>query len=194
MEGLRDIGRRLVALRRERGVSQRALGEIVGVRQQQIARWEATSYRSATLGRVTDVAEALGLSAEEPAAPLIAAETSAAYAGSGLEEEASAALRRAGVRPEHLAAFARSHGIVRMEVFGSVLGEGFGAGSDVDVLVTYGADRQPGLLAAADQQLELSAIMRRPVDLVSRTAVERSENTRRRESILKTARTVYAAG
>jgi uncharacterized protein len=57
-----DIGVGLVAARRARRVSQRELGVQIGVAQQQIARWEATEYRSVALERVDAVARALDLS------------------------------------------------------------------------------------------------------------------------------------
>lgn len=59
MGGLLDIGRLLVAARRKRGISQRELGEAVGVKQQQIARWESSAYRTASLERLSRVAEVL---------------------------------------------------------------------------------------------------------------------------------------
>jgi len=42
-------------------------------------------------------------------------------------------------------------------------------------------------------ELELVALLGREVDLVSRTAIERSPNWIRREEILGTARALYAA-
>jgi uncharacterized protein len=56
-----DIGVGLVAARRARRVSQRELGALIGVAQQQIARWEAAEYRSVALERVDAVARALDL-------------------------------------------------------------------------------------------------------------------------------------
>jgi predicted nucleotidyltransferase len=70
-----DIGLELVRRRRALGISQRELGERVGVKQPQVARWEAHAYRAASLERVDAVAVALGpqgetvpIAAEEPAA------------------------------------------------------------------------------------------------------------------------------
>ncbi len=188
MRTLDDIGARLVRARRDRGLTQRDLGVLVGVKQQQIARWEKTAYQAASLERVRAVAAALGVGDHPEADVPLAAEDTGPYGGPGAAE-----LRRAGLRPDVLAAFARSHGIARMELFGSVLGGGFGPASDLDVLVTYEEGRGPSLLGAADQELELSAIAGRPVDLVSRSAVEASGNRVRREAILGNARTVYVS-
>jgi hypothetical protein len=189
-----DIGPRLVAARISRGMSQRMLGELLGVKQQQIARWEASEYRSASLERVAAAAAALGLDAPLGAQPLLAAEATAQYRAAlpGSDPAALAALTRTGASASALAAFARSHGIARLELFGSVLTSEFGSDSDIDVLATYRADRTPSLLDAADQEAELSGIFRRPVDLVSRAGVESGGNAVRKREILGSARTLYA--
>lgn len=191
---LLDIGPQLVAARTGRGMSQRALGELLGVKQQQIARWEASGYRSASLERVAAVAAMLGVGAQAEAQPLLAAEAVAAYATAlpSSDPEALFALSRTGASARALAAFARSHGIARLELFGSVLTNAFGPGSDIDVLATYEADRTPSLLDAADHETELSGIFGRRVDLVSRAGVESSGNDARRREILGSARTLYA--
>ncbi|MBU4555898.1 MAG: helix-turn-helix domain-containing protein [Actinobacteria bacterium] len=193
MGNVRDIGRDLVAARRAGGLTQRELGELVGVAQPQIARWEATRYRSASLDRVTRVAEALGYDLAEADAPL-AAESTAQYgvALPGADTEAFNALRRTATSPGAIAAFARSHHVARLDLFGSILGDRFCANSDVDVLVTYESGRTPSLLDMSDHETELSALLRRRVDLVSRRAIERSGNIIRRDEILDSARTLYA--
>lgn len=188
-----DIGSELVRAREAAGLTQRQLAERLGVKQPQVARWESSAYRTTSLERVAAVARALGF--EPTAAAPIAAETAAAYATAlpGTEAEALAALAKVGVQRKHLVAFARSHGITRLELFGSILTDDFGPASDVDVLVTYSPDRTPSLMGAADHEMELAAIMRRGVDLVTRASVERSENRIRRDAILGSARSVYAA-
>ena len=192
MMPLVDIGHQLVEYRRALGVSQRELGQRLGVTQPQIARWEANAYRSASLQRVGEVAAALGLE-HAPAQP-IAADQAATYdvAVPGTDAEAAHALSRLTVVPGVIAAFARSHHITRLELFGSVLGDGFGPASDVDVLVTYEPGHTPSLLDLADHEVELSALLRRPVDLVSRAGVEASSNERRKRQILTSAKTLYA--
>ncbi len=59
-DGLAGIGPQLVMLRRALGLTQAQLGERVGVKRQQVQRWESCAYRSATLERVARVADALG--------------------------------------------------------------------------------------------------------------------------------------
>jgi uncharacterized protein len=140
MVHLLDIGPRLVAARVARGMSQRALGELLGVKQQQIARWEASGYRSASLERVAAVAEALGVDAPAEARPLLAAEAVATY-GPAVAPVRDLGEIAARVR-EHATEFA-AQGVVRIGVFGSfAVGEQTPA-SDVDLLVDY-AQRPEG--------------------------------------------------
>ncbi len=174
-------------------MTQGQVAERLGVKQPQVARWEADGYVSASLRRVSTVAAILGVDLSETPMPL-AAETRTAYASTGTSTGSAArGLARLGVHPEALAAFARSHGIVRLELFGSVLSDDFGPASDVDVLVTYAPGRTPSLIGAVDYEAELSAIVRRPVDLVTRASVERGRDGARKRAVLDGAQVVYAA-
>ena len=74
---------------------------------------------------------------------------------------------------DRVAQFCRKWKIAELSLFGSVLRPDFQAESDVDVLVRFAPDADVGLLDHMAMQEELSAILGRPVDLVSRRAVER---------------------
>ncbi|MEU6641466.1 nucleotidyltransferase domain-containing protein [Saccharomonospora sp. NPDC046836] len=63
------------------------------------------------------------------------------------------------VDDEALAAFCRRHGIRRLALFGSVLGDKFTADSDVDVLVEFTPGKTPGLLRLAEMELELGELI-----------------------------------
>lgn len=89
--------------------------------------------------------------------------------------------------------FCRRWKIVELAVFGSVLREDFGPDSDIDLLVRFASDARWSLFDHARMERELEGLLGREVDLVSRSAVERSPNWIRREEILGTARTLYAA-
>jgi predicted nucleotidyltransferase/uncharacterized protein with HEPN domain len=78
--------------------------------------------------------------------------------------------RRLGVTRERLERFCRDHHIRRLSVFGSVLREDFHAGSDVDVLVEFEPGKAPGLGFFAIED-ELSALLGRPVDLLTRQSI-----------------------
>jgi len=65
---------------------------------------------------------------------------------------------------DRIADFCRRHHIRRLALFGSVLRDDFGPGSDVDVLVEFEPGHVPGL-AFFSMQEELSRLLGRPVDL-----------------------------
>ena len=58
---IEELPRTLIQTRIGRGLSQKALGELIGVKEQQIQRYEATDYSSASLSRVMEVIAALRL-------------------------------------------------------------------------------------------------------------------------------------
>jgi predicted nucleotidyltransferase len=89
-----------------------------------------------------------------------------------------------------LAALCRRHRIRRLSLFGSVLKGGARPDSDVDLLVEFEPGREPGLLALAGIESELSALLGgRSVDL--RTAQDLSRHFR--DEVVRTAEVQYAA-
>lgn len=99
---------------------------------------------------------------------------------------------RIDATPEQIEQFCQKWGILRMELFGSVLRDDFDDQSDIDVLVTFADGRGTRLRELLDMEDELQAIFGRPVDLVKRRLVEESANWIRRASILDAARPIYA--
>lgn len=95
---------------------------------------------------------------------------------------------------EHLRRFCEERGIARLELFGSALRDDFRDDSDVDLLATLREDARPTLLDWADMQEKLAELFGRPVDLVSRRAIERSRNGYRKHAILSAATPLYAEG
>jgi predicted nucleotidyltransferase len=69
------------------------------------------------------------------------------------------------VGDEPLAAFCAQHGVRRLALFGSVLGDRFQQGSDLDVLVEFEPSRTPGLLTIAAMELQLEELVGHRVDL-----------------------------
>jgi len=92
-----------------------------------------------------------------------------------------------------IAELCRRFEVERLEIFGSALRDDFGPGSDVDFLVVFRDDGARGPLDFLNLQDELSRMLGREVDLLSRKAVERSSNYIFRRRILSTARPVYVA-
>lgn len=94
---------------------------------------------------------------------------------------------------DEIAAFCGRWRVTELALFGSVLRGDFGPDSDIDVLVRF--DRQAGhtLLDIGPMENELSRTLGRDVDVIERTAIERSRNYIRRKTILDSAETIYAA-
>lgn len=89
--------------------------------------------------------------------------------------------------------FCRKWKIVEFALFGSVLREDFRPDSDVDVMVSFTPEARWSLLDMVEMEEELGRILGYEVDLVERSAVERSENYIRRRHILSSAEPVYVA-
>ena len=89
--------------------------------------------------------------------------------------------------------FCRRHHIQKMWFFGSVLRKDFRPDSDVDVLVEFDPRAQLSFWDVIGVQEELADLLGRPVDLVERSAVERSKNYIRRRHILRSIEPVYVA-
>jgi len=94
---------------------------------------------------------------------------------------------------DRLAAICRRWKIRELALFGSVLGDRFGPGSDVDVLVAFETSARWTLFDLTDLQADLEELFKRPVDVVSRRGLEASRNTLRRRAILSEAEVLYAA-
>lgn len=100
---------------------------------------------------------------------------------------------KVAINHDSIAAFCRRWKITELSLFGSVLRADFRPDSDIDVLVSFAPDAEWSLLDHAAMQDELTALLGRKVDLVSRRAIEHSGNWIRRLHILSTAEPVYVA-
>ncbi len=94
---------------------------------------------------------------------------------------------------DEIAAFCERWQVAELALFGSVLRDDFGPESDVDVLVRFKPEARHTLLDMTRMEDELSRVLGRRADMVERAAVERSRNYIRREAILQSAETIYAA-
>ncbi|NJL38739.1 MAG: DNA polymerase subunit beta [Leptolyngbyaceae cyanobacterium RM2_2_4] len=100
---------------------------------------------------------------------------------------------RLGITSEQLAEFCQRWHVYELALFGSVLRDDFSADSDIDVLVSYQPTAKRGLLEKIRMQEELSFLLYRDVDLVSKKAIEQSQNWLRRKNILDSAEVIYVA-
>ncbi|HEX3426398.1 MAG TPA: XRE family transcriptional regulator [Acidimicrobiales bacterium] len=94
LESLDDLPRLLIRARISQGLTQRDLGERLGMQEQQVQRYEANDWATASLPRLIEVADALGVSIAEtfPSGP-------EAVDAKQLARQ----LRRAGLEPNFVA-------------------------------------------------------------------------------------------
>lgn len=98
------------------------------------------------------------------------------------------------VSKNKLREFCKRWNIEELSVFGSAARNDFDVQrSDIDILVSFSKDAEWTLTDEIQMQRELKEMLGREVDLVSRNAIEKSENWIRRDAILKEAQTIYAA-
>lgn len=94
---------------------------------------------------------------------------------------------RVAASPAQISDFCRRWQISELCLFGSILREDFATTSDVDVLVSFAPAAHPGLFDLVRMEEELAQLLGRKVDLITRHAVEQSDNWIRRNAILSTA-------
>jgi uncharacterized protein len=98
---------------------------------------------------------------------------------------------RLPIPPPVLAEFCRRHNIRRLALFGSTQAGTRRPDSDVDLLVEFEPGQEPGLIALAGMELELSGLLDgRKVDL--RTPQDLSRHFR--DQVVATAEVWYTAG
>lgn len=82
--------------------------------------------------------------------------------------------------------------IRELALFGSVLRDDFGQDSDLDILVTFFDDAKWGLPDHVQMESEVEGLFDRDVDLITKRAVERSQNWLRKQEILGGCQVLYA--
>jgi uncharacterized protein len=85
--------------------------------------------------------------------------------------------------------FCKRWNVSELALFGSVLRDDFTQGSDVDVMVTFAPGTSIGLIAFSKMQLELSEIIGRNVDLVTKGGLRPLI----KDEVLAQSETLYAA-
>ena len=97
------------------------------------------------------------------------------------------------VSMETVARFCEKWDVRELCLFGSSVRGELRSDSDVDILVSFAPQANHSLFDLVTMQEELQDIFCRPVDLVEKEAVEKSENYIRRKSILNSRKILYAA-
>jgi uncharacterized protein len=100
---------------------------------------------------------------------------------------------RLAITSEQLAEFCRRWQVAELSLFGSILQDDFDADSDIDFLVSYQPTAKRGLFEKMHMKEELESLFHREVDLVSKKAIEQSQNWIRRKNILGSAKVIYVA-
>ena len=67
LEAVEDLPKTLIRARIASGMTQEGLAQRLGVKTQQVQRYEATEYESASFARIRKVVQALGLTMPKPA-------------------------------------------------------------------------------------------------------------------------------
>lgn len=80
--------------------------------------------------------------------------------------------------PQAIGPLCKRAGVVRLWVFGSVVRGGFGAQSDIDVLVETDPAHPAGLLVLGGLQMDLSDLLGRPVHLTLLGSVPAADRAR----------------
>ncbi|HBL13222.1 MAG TPA: DNA polymerase subunit beta [Cyanobacteria bacterium UBA11162] len=81
--------------------------------------------------------------------------------------------------------------IVDLSLFGSILREDFKADSDIDVLVKFSEEARITFFDLDVIEQQLSQLFHRPVDVVTKPAIEQSHNPIRRKNILDNSKVIY---
>ena len=81
--------------------------------------------------------------------------------------------------------------IVELALFGSVLRTDFNLDSDIDVLVSFAEDAKVTFFDLDTIEQQLSKLFNRPVDVVTKRAIEQSQNWLRKKNILENAQIIY---
>lgn len=101
--------------------------------------------------------------------------------------------RNIDIPKKQIAEFCRRWNIAEFALFGSVLRDDFDLDSDLDILVTFTPEADWSLLDHLRMERELSDILGKKIELLSKRAVEQSHNVIRRREILNTAEVIYVS-
>ncbi len=93
---------------------------------------------------------------------------------------------------DEIAEFCRRWKIREFALFGSALRDDFRLDSDLDILIDFDVDAKWGLLEHVQMQQELQTLLQRKVDLITKYALEQSQNWLRRQEILDTAQVLFS--
>ena len=100
-------------------------------------------------------------------------------------------MKNINLRPKEIEQFCQQWQIEELALFGSVLREDFSSQSDIDVLVSFDENAKITFFDLDVIEQQLSKLFNRPVDVVTKRAIEQSHNWIRKKNILDQAQIVY---
>ena len=100
--------------------------------------------------------------------------------------------QRLRTTPTAIAQLCNRWKIVELALFGSVLRDDFRPDSDIDLLVTFHPDARVTFFQLHEIERDFAHHFDRPVDVVTRAAIERSHNPIRRQNILGNMQVIYS--
>jgi len=94
---------------------------------------------------------------------------------------------------KEIESFCQKYNIKELAVFGSFLRDDFNDNSDIDLLYTFKENSGYSLFDIVRIKEEIEIVFNRPVDFVSRKAIEKSKNIYRKRAILENSKVIYAS-
>jgi len=94
---------------------------------------------------------------------------------------------------DRLRKICEKYAIKELAIFGSALNGKLNEDSDIDLLYIFEVKANPSLFSKVRIKKELEKLFGRPVDLISRRAIEDSRNIYKKKSILENVKVIYAA-
>ncbi len=94
---------------------------------------------------------------------------------------------------EQVSSFCQKWQVIELALFGSILRDDFDSDSDVDVLVTFAPHARPSLFDLVHMTNELSGLLGRKADILTKKSVEKNHNWLRKREILSTAQVIYGS-
>lgn len=99
--------------------------------------------------------------------------------------------QRLDITPKQLEEFCQQSKITELCLFGSILRDDFRPDSDIDILVTFTPNINLSLLQFVDLEYQLQNLLKRKVDLLEKSVVEKDFNWIRRQEILNNYQVIY---
>ena len=99
--------------------------------------------------------------------------------------------QRLKIKPDRLQDICQQWKITELALFGSVLRDDFNAQSDIDILVSFDEGVKIAFFDLDILEEQLSRLFNRPIDLVTKRAVEQSHNWIRKKNILDNSQIIY---